>query len=355
MRAHENAARFFKAIEKAARATSPGPLNMAAIVRDKALVLQKASELLGYQEYLAKARAWKARQKSSTRGVEREVHAYANQALADSREMASAVLRVTSQMKQAGEIDRGLQNWITGLEGTGPVQVKDLWNGLVNDPATRQALKDHGLTDTLFASAHEGMSKLDGEVFSQDGKLRAEITFAGTDHTLKASFVPAATGAPRNVADLLKAGQFERLVDQFNTQGAAFTPFIPSVAGDLELPDVMLAGAVQSVQLVAQHLRNVQDIGLATYAGSGPIAAYVAIALVVALIGYGMASAACPEGHDHNTAQCVVGVILAVLGGIALAVLLGLWTYALAATGNTMGLVVLFSLVYGVGSEITSH
>jgi hypothetical protein len=351
----KNYARFLKAVEQTSKSASKGPLNSAAIASDKTLGLQKASDLLSYRNYLAKARAWKASQKASTLDFDREVQAQASQALADTRDLAAAVLRVTSQMKHAGQLDRALNSWIAGLEGSGPVQITDLWNGLVNDPSTRQLLTKHGLTDALFSPVNEGMTKLGGRVFARGSKLSAEIKFAGTDQVQNASFSAAATGPLRSLDDLLKRGQFERLVEHFNSAGAASIPLIQPAAGDLEMPDVILAGAVQSVQMVAQHHRNLQDTGLATYAGDGPIAAYVVIALVVALIGYGMAAATCPDGPDHNAAECTVGIILAVLGGLALVGLLGLWAYALGTAGNTLGLVVLFTLVLAVGSEITSH
>jgi hypothetical protein len=355
MPATKGHAAFLKAIRPVAATGFQGPLNSAAIARDKSLGLQKASSLLGYQNYLARARAWKAGQKASTPTFERGVLAQATQALGDARDLAAATLRVAGQMRHAGALDQTLNNWINALKESGPVQVKDLWNGLANDASVREMLAKHGVTDELFAPIGDVMAKLNGPISARNGKLSAQISFESTNQVMNAMFSVAPAGKPKNLDDLLKRGQFERLVAQFNNYGACSIPLVPCPPADLELSDVLLAGAVLGVQTLAQHVRNLQDVGLSTYAGAGPLAGWVLVALVVSLIGYGMANATCPDGHDHNTTECVIGVILAVLGGIALAVLLGLWAYALAAVGNNLGVAVLFTLVLAVGSEIASH
>jgi hypothetical protein len=118
--------------------------------------MAKAGTLLSYQSYLAKARAWKASRKSVSLSFEHEVQAQAARALSATRDLAMSTLRMTSQIKQAGQLDRMIDSTIAGTQAGGPAQISDLWGHVANDPSTRQAMRDQSLTDDLFASMNDG-------------------------------------------------------------------------------------------------------------------------------------------------------------------------------------------------------
>ena len=263
--------RFYAALQQSFSASMGGPTNSSVLLKDKDVVLQKAASLASYQSYLAQARTWKASRKSVPLSFERQVQAQAAQALSDTRNLAAATLRMTSQMKQAGYFDRLLSSLIAGVQAGGPAQISDLWAHVTNDSSARQVLRDQGLTDDLFATINDAKNKMDGQILLQDGKLAINLNVVGQSQVRSAVFRSSPVGPPASLHDLLTRGQFERVVEQFGKGDALPLGIAPGVQGELELPDVLAAGAIQSVLGVAQHKRKLEDTGLATYEGADPL------------------------------------------------------------------------------------
>lgn len=137
---------------------------------------------------------------------------------------------------------------------------------------------------------------------------------------------------PGNLSDLLRQRHFENLVQQFNQLGAASIAFVPTQGGDLQIPDVVFNGAVTAVQGVAQHRRGLQDTGLSTYAGEAGWIIAVLIALAVSIIGYALTTKYCHSGN-YKSAACITGIILLIVGVVALIYINGAMVVALQAVG----------------------
>jgi hypothetical protein len=309
--------KFYAALADAAPSSSRGPVNSGAILRDKHLVLEKASSLLGYQNYLTQARAWKAARKSVPLSFEREVQAQAKEALADARELAAGTLRTTKHLKQAGELDCMLDTWIAGVKASGPVQVQDLWSDLEDDPEARQVLRDEGLTDELWTAISENIKKVEGRLFLQGGKLAGEVKVAGQDRARTVVFAHSSTGMPRTVSELLRRGQFERMVEQFGRAGVLpmGLDVVAGEAREVEIADVVLSGAVLSVQMTAQHKRKLEDTGLATYAGNEPATILLLGGLLLIVTGLIISGLSCGDNDHENL--CTLGKVLMILGLLA--------------------------------------
>jgi hypothetical protein len=316
--------KFYTALMRSLQLSSQGPLNSSAIFKDKNLVLQKASSLLGYQNYLTEARAWKATRKSVPRSFEREVQTYANQALVDVSDFATATLRMTRHFKQAGELDRMLSSWVAAVQASGPVQVQDLWSDIVNASEARQMLRDEGLTDKLFAAVDEIMKKVEGKFLVEDGKLEIAFNMAEQAGTQRVVMKQSDSRMPKTLPELLRRGQFEQIVARFERgEMQAFT-VVAGPAQDFQLDELMMAGAILSVQSIAQHKRKLEDTGLATYTGHEPatiaiVATWLIIGGAVLWFGGGyLMKKLCEEdadtGHLDELDWCTVATVLYLLG-----------------------------------------
>jgi hypothetical protein len=314
--------KFYAAMDasRSARAPGRGPINAHAIQRDANLVLAKATSLLGYQQYLSQARSWKAQAKALPQGFEREVQAQAGSALADTQALASAVLRMTNQFKQSGELDRMLSNWIAAIGQSGPVHTADLLADLENQASIRQTLQAEGVSDDIWNSLITNLKKVDGSLSVQEGKLTAQMKVPGQDKPRYIVFTPSATGMPQTLSELLRRGSFERLTGLFlQTGGTGKLHLLPGPPRDLELADVVLSGSILSVQTIAAHSRGLQDAGLAKYAGSSVTAVLAVVFLGVAGIGYLLEQKYCKPPVEHDTsAACTSAKILTILGVLGL-------------------------------------
>jgi hypothetical protein len=314
--------RFYSALASAPPAPAHGPVNAQAIQEDRGLVLEKATSLLGYQQYLTQARSWKAARNTLPAGFEGEVQAQAVRAVADSQALAAAALRMTSQFKQAGEVDRMLSGWVAAIGQSGPVQTADLLADLENQTSVRQTLQAEGVTDEIWSNLVENLKKVDARLFVKDGKFAAELKVAGQDKPRSITFAPSATGMPQTLHDLLRRGSFERLSGHYAQYGSSKLHLLPGPERDLEVPDVVLAGAILSVQSMAEHSRGLQDAGLAKYAGSAPLIIWAVASLAALAIGYWLEKKYCKNDGNSPSAACIAGTLLFILGLMGLGVLL---------------------------------
>lgn len=317
--------KFYTAMAALPTMAVQGPVNAAAIQRDANLVLEKATSLLAYQQYLTQARNWKGQAKALPAGFEREVKTQAAAALTDTRALASAALRMTSQFKQSGELDRMLSSWITAIQQSGPVQTADLVADLENQTSIRQTLQAEGVTDDIWGSLITNLKNFNAKLFVQDGKLAAEVKVPGQDKPRNVVLVPSATGMPQTLSDLLQRGSFERLTELFLQSGGANLRLLPGPPRDLELADVVLSGSILSVQSMAEHTRGLQDVGLAKYAGSAVVVIVVGALLVAGVIGYLVSQKYCkPDSSTAASAACIAADVLLILATFGLAVALGI-------------------------------
>jgi hypothetical protein len=305
-------------------------MNAAAVLQDKQLALNRASNLLGYQNYLAQCRAWKATQPSVPASFEREVLTHAQQALVDARDLATRSLRVTRQMKQSGRLDDLVASCAAATRASGPVQVQDLWADITESEQTRQLLRDQGLGDDMFTVLDGQMRRIQGRLTAQGGNLVATIGLVGKA-TRAVTLSPSATGSPRSLDDLLHRGQFERIVEKFEQGGVLPLALVPGNVSQVALDDVFATGAVLATQLVAQHVRKLGDTGLAVYGGHDPDVATVLIvcACLAVLAGVVIHGFSCPlppavqGGPGKKGASptfCTIAKVLIILAALALLV-----------------------------------
>jgi hypothetical protein len=308
--------RFYAALAPSGCGTAP--INVSALANDKGMVLGKASNLLAYQTYLAQCRAWKASKARVPAGFEREVLTHAQQALVDGRDLVTCVLRVTRQMKQTGRLDNLICSCAAAAQASGPVQVQDLWSDIAGNKQTRQLLRDQGLNDDIFAALDRQMRQVQGSLTTQGGRLVSVIGLTGQS-TQTVTLSRSARGDPSSLDDLLHRGQFESVVEHFEQGGTLpFAP-VPTNTTEVRVDDLVASAAVLAVQRLAQHVRKLDDTGLAVYAGDDPldaIAVLASVGLVMSFIGLWIASVFCEKipGGTYDQTGCELGIVLFYLG-----------------------------------------
>jgi hypothetical protein len=312
---------FFTAMVSSGPAPIRGPINAQAVESDARLVLSKSTSLLGYERYLTQARRWKGEGAALTASFEREVQTHAANAVVDTQSLTSAALRITNQFKQAGALDSMLSSWVTTIERSGPVTTAALLADLENQASFRQTLKDDDVTDEIWNSLIANLKNIDATLSVQNGKLTAASTVPNQDKRRILVFTSSPTGMPQTMSALLQRGRFERMAARFQQTGTAGLYLLPVPESDYELSDVILSGAILSVQSIAAHNRGLQDTGLAKYAGSAPIVIAAIIAVVAGVIAAWYEVTHCPGGASKSAA-CIAAEIIAILGIVGITVLL---------------------------------
>jgi hypothetical protein len=243
---------------------------------------------------------------------------------------------MTSQLKHSGRLDRMSSRALAALVRSGAVTTGDLVADLQHDASIRQTLRDEGVADDVWSSLLANLTRLDANVLARDGKLTADVK-VGQDQRRTVAFVPSATGMPRTLSDLLRRGTFERLAPTFIENGGASLQLLPGPPRDLEVPEVVLGVSMLCVQSLAAHKRGLQDVGLAKYAGGGPVLILAVAALACLVVGYLLYEEYCPEDSmDSPSAACIAAIVLLILGtlGAGLLLMVGLATLFPAGPGG---------------------
>jgi hypothetical protein len=294
-----------RSLARSARGAAGAPVNSRAMLGERDRLVGSANDLLGYWMYLAKARRWKAARGGAPMAFEAEVQSQASQALASAHELATATLRTTSHLAEAGELERSLAAWSAAVGAAGSVRIEAVWDEVRKADGARRLFREQGVSDALFAGIDQQMRRLGGRVTARGARLDAELEMPGTDGTRRASLTAAPAARPRGIGELLGAPA---------ATGRA--------ASEASLAAVAAAGAALTVREAARHKRKLEDTGLATYAGEDPAtAAGILIAVGIILIGVGEIGSAIYCDHEargYDQTLCRWSRILTIIGALAI-------------------------------------
>jgi hypothetical protein len=300
------------------------PLYAASFTAERDIVAAKAGNLLAYRQYLAAARATKAQRKRVPESFERNVLAQARLARADLDAFTVAALRMQQQVNHTGLWRRTHANVTRMLRETGPVNLKSMWAEVAGNAQYRSALAGHGVTADITAAITEAVGTFDAAAVLRGGKVSVETRVAGEATPRWLSLV-AGPSRPANISDLLRRSQFDRVTSALTNGERVYLEPVPGAADTgHEFSDLMAFGAVAARQCMAEHVRKLEDTGLATYEGNDPIT-FIGALLVIGIF-LGLVGATILYLCDHPTEVeqpewlCTVGAVLVVIAAIALAV-----------------------------------
>jgi hypothetical protein len=170
----------------------------------------------------------------------------------------------------------------------------------LQDPQNKALLQRIGLTDEVTAAVTEIISKLDADLVLRDGKISVETQLAGESQPRRLS-LKAPGGLPTSITDLLRRSQFDQVVSAFTNNDPVYLEAVASaVAVDYEPADLYALGAVAARQRMAEHVRKLEDTGLATYQGNDPVS--LTVGLIIAGLALGAFGAyieyLCDHQHD---------------------------------------------------------
>ena len=339
--AKSNTAKFFQAIGRAGMPFRVGMVNRASSKADTRVILEKFESLRCYRDYLAAARAEKARRKGVSMSFERAVQEQARNARKDVESFAGAMLRLIQQYNQTKIWDQMLDKAAVGIRASGPVNARELWRGLRDNDAWMSRLRESGVSSEMEGVLDDTLESMNATVSLRRGKPIVEVLVPGQRQARR--FHLARTGSQRtgSIIELLQRSDFDRVVEAF-TQGNATRLDLVTAPGDFqyELADIAAVGAIAGHQLAVEHVRKLEDTGLATYTGRDP-ATFLAVLLVVAAISWvagSILALACQETEDE--AVCIAAFVTLFIAALALFCLAA----ALALTGNPQAAIPLMAL-----------
>jgi hypothetical protein len=296
------------------------PINVAAFKSDCDIAMTKVERLAAYQNFLAAARAAKARRKGVPLAFERNVQRQARQALADLQALSGGVLRVVQQANHTNIWADMLTRATSMLKTTGPVSAKQIWDEVRLNQEYLTALESHGLTAERVAAVTTGISRLDARLVLHAGKVSVETPVAGERAPRRLS-LKASPGRPTGIVDLLRRSQFDKVVSAFSRNDPVYLEVVATEGPvDYEPGQVFAVGAVAARQRMAEHVRKLEDTGLATYQGNDPGTAFIALVVIgLILSGVGLAiEYQCERGAEPDPDVCNVGGLLIFLGMMCL-------------------------------------
>jgi hypothetical protein len=264
------------------------PINRATLAADRDQILEKAGDLLAYQRYLADARAVKAKRKGASASFERSVLAQARRAQQDLDTFIGSALRMAQQLNQTNLWRDTISRATQTLGQTGPTSLQATWSELIDSERNRAALADHGLSADMAAAITDAIGNIAATASVRDGKLFVETQLPGEDQPRRAAVTAGAdTGPAGDLSQLLRRSRFDAVAAALSNGVPVYLDALP-VGGqipDYHPPDLFAVGLVAARQRMTEHVRKLEDTGLATYEGSEPGTLTVGIVLGLLIAG----------------------------------------------------------------------
>ena len=159
------------------------------------------------------------------------------------------------------------------LGSSGPVTAKQIWAEVqerLQNPQYKSALEAAGLTDDVTAALTRIVSQLDASLVLRDGQVSVETQVAGESQPRRLALTSPG-GNPSSIVELLGGSQFDQVVSAFSNGDPLYIEATGPVAAPAYQPAELFGlGAVAARQRMANHVRKLEDTGLATYRGNDP-------------------------------------------------------------------------------------
>jgi len=331
-------------------------VNTAALLREAEDAVGAVNRLHEYRDYLAQARAFKARNASEPAragALEAQVLGHGRLALEDVRTLSRTALSVFGMLRSGGGLDPLLV--ACRRRAAGGLHARESWDAAVASDSVRGALRRAGVSDGVVLALGEAIRAVDARISAAGTRLLVDGSFGG--RRLQGAVETAPRPAtPRGVIDLLTQGRFEALAGAVAAGEPAYLDGVGAPPGDARPDELLLLGALGALREATRHVRKLEDAGLSVYEGGEPgtIAVIAAIALVVAIVAAVMIIADCPdngEGEpdvDGGGPVCGIGVLLLVLSLATLALLKTSQSQGTSGTNLALG----SAVVHGVARDL---
>jgi hypothetical protein len=338
---------FLDAVKRAHVHTQPTAINRTALVAEQQRALQKVMALASYRDYLAAARAQKAKGHAAPLALEYSVQDQARTAAADMTELGAAALSVTDQFRHGGMWNLIHDQASAGVTAAGPMHIADAWHDLKANEAWMEVVRSAGLTDEISTALDQAVGAINARLVADGGSLHLECTVPGAHAPQSCPLAKSETYDPATIGDLLGYDTFARVAAAYGDTSGFEPRLIPAVVPIAhDFADLVAMGAVAGRQRMIEHVRKLEDTGLETYAGEDPLSVLVVLFIVgaaAAIIGEVLYSM-CEESGDPDSASCVAAFFVLT---IACACLFGA-AIILAGTGAG-GIIVDVFLVLALG------
>lgn len=331
------------------------PVNSHAFARERATAIQGLEGLMAYQRFLADARSVKAQRRRVSKAFESRVQAQSRHALLDLNGFMGSALRTAGQVDQNEYWHSNLQRIAAALNDTGPTTAQELWRDIRGRADVMSMLAGFGFSDSMAAMTDQTIAATDIGMRTTEG--RVEIVTRGQSGGEEGIICLTGRRArPKNVAELLGHASFDQLATAFSQPGDGYIPAVSAASPHVQPSELLALAAFVSRQLLVDHVRKLEDTGLATHTGGEPGTLLVLLLIGVTLYLSGLWIAdMCTDPQVINPPSdttCVVGGILTILGAILIAGAFGGAGVLVAAGASTLaGTLIALGLgwaVYGV-------
>ncbi len=268
-------------------------------------------ELSGYLSLLEAARDQKAKMPETSAGFEREVLANARRAERNTRRLLGGTLSILTHLKTAGFMDHALKRCATEMEKRGKLSFAEYWRELAGDEQTTARFHRAGISARTLDQLSDAATRMMQTIEFRDGNLTV-LTDSGLPVVIKSRSLLGGT-----ITDALFVNQFEAAAEQFERTDVLVGDVLArSHADEHENIDPYQAflGMSLSVQRrVTEHVRKLEDTGLAVYEGNDPVDALFIIGaiLIVAAI---LVAIVCERTDAEGDVCDMVSSALATLG-----------------------------------------
>jgi hypothetical protein len=292
------------------------PIHHDALAADGKELLGALDRVRSYRAFLVRARRAKA---GGSPAIDPLVYAEARTIQQDAAIATNRAARIMRTLHVSGACTQLTGSMAKSLKVSGPIKLKALLTR-VRVTACRPCLLRYGVRDPMLEEFGAALAQTDLTIAADGLGVKVNGTANGKRVRGRIAARRHIVGLPRDPLDLLNRGRFLALCDSLERGEAAYLLGTGPQREPFSLEDLLMTDTLAGQREAGRHVRKLEDLGLATYAG-GAEAVLIGL-LAIAIIGLIIAAKECdektPSGED--TDDCKLGKALALLGtGVLLA------------------------------------
>lgn len=272
-----------------------------------------AQRIAAYRRYLAAARAEKAKRGTAGATIDDVVRTQAHAARDDARTLATTTVRIARQMYVAGDLHAAIDGVTAAMPAIGRVTFDELVANAFAAPPVAAQIAAMGFSTADIDDLKDTLRRAQLSLAVDGGAVVVE-QFASDPQRRRATPVTTAAPARTSGRRVVRPDRFLALAQAFEANPDQLRLETVRDAGTtMDTITSLMLGPVALTRMFDAHVRKLDDVGLAMYAGGDPAVIGVVL-IVVAAILLLLALILHLAGHD------AIAKFLAFLGIVALGI-----------------------------------
>lgn len=307
------------ALKKHSSSLHVNGMNTEYVVREAKECIGIAESLRSYRGFLINAQRMKKRTTGLSTSFTNEVIQQSYHATKEGYRFLSQALKLVKHFKHSDGFEKKLNSWKKVLEDVGPSNLKDLWQFVLNNKGSKDAIDKTGLSQSSIDELSKVIEENNALISVKDGDIIMEDKITGRKFKVLTA-AESSTEQSKNIFSLLSANRLDMMAEAIDLPALVNVYGVSSDRGQnlarveskVEAIDpyksILTAALVVKTEL-NREFKQMEHTGIPAFKGEGEILGILVVGILLTILGVAIYNF-CSE-HEKTCWAIAIGIFIA--------------------------------------------